>query len=88
MGDEIGKNEVGGACNTCGDRRGACRVLVEKPEGKRPLGKPGVDGRAIIKWIFKKWTGGLKRIDVVHNRDRWRPVETSGSIKVRNFLTG
>jgi hypothetical protein len=23
-----------------GDRRGAYRVLVEKPEGKRPLGRP------------------------------------------------
>ena len=26
---------------TCiGERRGACRVLVRKPEGKRPLGRP------------------------------------------------
>jgi hypothetical protein len=24
-----------------GDRRGAYRVLVVKPEGKRPLGRPG-----------------------------------------------
>jgi hypothetical protein len=24
-----------------GDRIGACRVLVVKPEGKRPLGRPG-----------------------------------------------
>jgi hypothetical protein len=23
-----------------GERRGACRVLVEKPEGRRPLGRP------------------------------------------------
>jgi len=23
------------------ERRGACRILVEKPEGKRPLGRPG-----------------------------------------------
>jgi hypothetical protein len=30
---------MGGACNTYQDRRGAYRVLVGKPEGKRPLGK-------------------------------------------------
>ena len=37
-----------------GERRGAYRVLVGKPEGKRSLGKPGIDGR-IRKWIFKIW---------------------------------
>jgi len=40
LGEEIRKNEMGGACNTCGDRIGAYRVLLEKPEGKRPLGRP------------------------------------------------
>jgi hypothetical protein len=29
-------------------------VLVGKPEGKRVLGKPGVDGSIILKWIFRK----------------------------------
>jgi hypothetical protein len=27
-----------------GERRGACRVLVGKPEGKRPLGRPKCRG--------------------------------------------
>jgi len=31
-----------------GKRRGVYRVLVEKPEGKRPLGDPGLDGRIIL----------------------------------------
>jgi hypothetical protein len=31
------------------------RVLVGKPEGKTPLGDPGVDGRIMLGWIFKKW---------------------------------
>ena len=31
--------------------RNAYRVLVGKPEGKRPLGKPSVNGRTILKWI-------------------------------------
>jgi len=26
-------------CSTCGKRRGMYRVLVGKPEGKRPLGR-------------------------------------------------
>jgi hypothetical protein len=27
------------ACSTHGERRNACRVLVGRPEGKRPLGR-------------------------------------------------
>ena len=40
-----------------GERRGVHRVLVGKPEGKRPLGDPDVDGRIILRWIFRKWEG-------------------------------
>jgi hypothetical protein len=33
-------------------------VLVEKPEGRRPLGRPThTYGRIILKWIFEKWDG-------------------------------
>jgi hypothetical protein len=32
-----------------GDSRGAYRVLVRKPEGRRPLGRQVVDGRTILK---------------------------------------
>ena len=38
MGDEIEKNEMGRAC--MGEKRGVYRVLVGKPEGKRPFGRP------------------------------------------------
>jgi hypothetical protein len=31
---------MGGACNTNGEKRIAYRLLVGKPEGKRPLGRP------------------------------------------------
>jgi hypothetical protein len=40
------------------ERRGIYRVLVGKPEGKRPLGRPSRDGRIILKWIFRNWNGG------------------------------
>ena len=39
-----------------GEGRGVHRVLVGKPEGKRPLGRD-VDGRIILRWIFRKWEG-------------------------------
>jgi hypothetical protein len=36
------------------------------------LGDPGVDGRIILKWAFKKWDGGMDRIELAQDRDRWR----------------
>jgi len=41
------------------ERRGVHRVLVGKPRGKRLLGDPGVDGRTILRWIFRKWNVGV-----------------------------
>ena len=40
-----------------GEGRGVHRVLVGKPEGKRPLGRSRHDGRIILRWIFRKWEG-------------------------------
>jgi hypothetical protein len=37
-----------------GEWRGAHRVLVGRPEGRRPLGRSGIVGRIILKWIFGK----------------------------------
>jgi hypothetical protein len=34
------QNEMGGACSAYGEGRSVYRVLVGKPEGKRPLGRP------------------------------------------------
>jgi hypothetical protein len=36
-----------------GKRRGVYRVLVGKSEGRDHLGDPGIDGRIILKWIFR-----------------------------------
>jgi hypothetical protein len=40
-----------------GEERGVHRVLVGKPEGKRPLGDPDVDGRIILRWMLRKLEG-------------------------------
>jgi len=37
--------------------RGVYRVLVGKPEGKRPLRRPRCKWRIILRWIFSKWEG-------------------------------
>jgi len=36
QGDKIEKNYMGRACSTYGEVKGVYRVLVGKPEGKRP----------------------------------------------------
>jgi hypothetical protein len=38
-----------------GERRGVYRILVGKPEGREHREDPGVDGRVILKWTFRKW---------------------------------
>jgi len=42
-----------------GESRDACRDLVGKPEGKRPLGRPRRRWRIILRWIFRKWNVGV-----------------------------
>jgi hypothetical protein len=38
------------------------------------LEDPGVDARIILRWIFRKWEGGVDGIDVDQDRDRWRAL--------------
>jgi hypothetical protein len=33
-----------------------------------------VDGRILLRWIFKKWDGCREWIDMAQNRDRWRAL--------------
>jgi hypothetical protein len=56
-----------------GRRRGAYRVLVGKPEKRRPLGSSGVEERLILKRVFRKGDGegGMDWIDLVQDRDSW-----------------
>jgi hypothetical protein len=66
---------MGGARSTHGDKRNAYRVLVEKPEGKRPLRRPRRRWEVNIKmghietgWDSMDW--GHQAQD----RDQWREI--------------
>ena len=55
-GDQI-KNEMGGACSTYGGEKRWGNLMK-----RNHLEDPGVDGRILIRWIFRKW-------DVRHGLD-------------------
>jgi hypothetical protein len=38
-----------------GEKRNAYRLLVGKPEGKRPLGRPKLRWVDNIGWILERW---------------------------------
>jgi hypothetical protein len=69
---------MGGPCSTNGDKRNAYRLLVRKPEGKRPL------GRQRIGWVDNirmdlgevRW-GDVDWIGLAQDRDRWRALVNS-----------
>ena len=43
------------------------------------LGDPGIDGRIILSWIFRKWDegGDMDWIELAQDRDRWRALVTA-----------
>jgi hypothetical protein len=58
-----------------GEKRNACRILLGKPEEKRPLGRPRHRWVDNIKIEFREvgW-GGMDWIDVFQDRDQWRAL--------------
>jgi hypothetical protein len=64
---------MGRACSTNGEKRNAYRMLVGKPEGKEPLGRPRCRFVDNIKMDRREigW-GSMGWIDVAEDRDQWR----------------
>ena len=65
---------MGGACSTYGEeeRRGLYRVLVGKPEGERPLGRPRRIWEDIMTMDLQEVGCGIMCcIKLVQDRDRW-----------------
>jgi hypothetical protein len=55
-GDKIEKNEMGRAYSMYG---GEERCVHENLRVRDHWGDPGVDGRIILRWIFRKWDEGV-----------------------------
>jgi hypothetical protein len=66
---------MGGACSADGEERDVYRVLVGKPEGKRPLGRPKIRWKNIIRMELQEvGCGGMDWIGLAQDRDMWRAI--------------
>jgi hypothetical protein len=67
-----------GTCSTIGERRSAYRLLVEKPEGRRPPERPRRRWFDNIRVDFVEmgW-GDVNWIGLAQDRDRWRALVNS-----------
>ena len=69
------------ACSVYGESIGAYRVLVGKPEGERPLGRPRRRWNENKLDLQDVGCGGMDWIDLAQDMDRWRGLV----IAVMNF---
>jgi hypothetical protein len=62
-------------CSTNGEKRNAYRILVGKPKGNKPLGRPRCRWVDNIKMDLRDigW-GGMDWIDLAQDRDQWTAV--------------
>jgi hypothetical protein len=58
-----------------GEKRNVCRILVGKPEGKRPLGRPRRRWVNNIRMGLREigWNG-VDWIDMAQDRDQWKAL--------------
>jgi hypothetical protein len=57
-----------------GEKRGAYRILVGRPAGKRSLGRPRRRWEDNIKVDLQAVGWGMDWIELAQDRDRWRAV--------------
>jgi hypothetical protein len=65
---------VGGTCSTHVEKRCAYRILVGRPEGRRPLGRPRRRWENNIKMDLQGVGWGMDWIELAQDRDRWRAL--------------
>ena len=70
------KNEMGGACSAYGGEAYTGFWWGNLRE-RDHLKHPGVDGRIILRWIFRKSDGGMDWIDLAQDWNRWRALVTA-----------
>jgi hypothetical protein len=68
------------------------RILVEKPEGRRTLGRSRRIWEEKLKQIFDKWNGDMDWLNLARDRDRWLAIlyavmNLRVLEKAENFLT-
>jgi hypothetical protein len=69
---------MGWTCSTYGKWRGIYRIVVGKPEGKRPLGRPRRRWENNIMMDLQEVEcGGRDWIKLAHDWDRWRALVTA-----------
>jgi hypothetical protein len=66
---------MGRECSKHGETKGAWRVLVGKPEGKRPLGRPRrkLDDNTKMDYREVGW-GDVDWIHMAQDRNQWRAL--------------
>jgi hypothetical protein len=57
-----------------GKKRGAYRILVGRPEGRRPLGRPRRKWEENIKMDLEVGCGSIDWIELAQDRDSWRAL--------------
>jgi hypothetical protein len=57
-----------------GEKRGAYSILVGRPEGRRPVGRPWRRWEDNIKMDLQDMGWGMDWIELAQDRDRWRAV--------------
>jgi len=55
-----------------GEWRYVYKLLVGKPERNRPHVRLRRRWEDNLRWIFKKWNGGMGWIDLAQDTDRWQ----------------